>query len=337
MDKPGRRMINGRDRAPLIDGGKPLRGMGRGGIRKGKPYAVPGKRLVTMTFADAGENEHGMEILGHEAPPEAALTVPELRQWGKQLRDERALDARMFSLRRQLQDRPGADAERIARIVETDPVPRAGLLFVRGLAGKERTRDVEEQLWDMPIDTCALQGRGINRYVKNKHGRHNNCITDRAVRAPSIANKDHYADGMGSVVAMEDYPLIGSLRDELSELVGRPLPVLENNYYYEVDKRKKNKNGIGWHGDKERRITILYRVGEASVLMPLRFQWFYDYKPIGPVLELHLQSGDIVFMCGKANGKDWDDGPKKRWTLRHATGAGFSESKAPDSEIVRLC
>ena len=74
MDKPGRRMINGRDRAPLIDGGKPLRNMRRGGIRNGKPYAVPGKRLVTMTFADAGENEHGMEILGHEAPPEAALT-----------------------------------------------------------------------------------------------------------------------------------------------------------------------------------------------------------------------------------------------------------------------
>ena len=62
---------------------------------------------------------------------------------------------------------------------------------------------------------------------------------------------------------------------------------------------------------------------EASEQMPLRFQWFYDYKPIGPVLELHLRSGDLVFMCGKANGKDWADGPKKRWTLRHATGAGF--------------
>lgn len=323
--KPERRLINGRDRAGLIDGGKPLRGMGRGGVRQGKPYAVPGRRLVTMTFADAGENEPGMEILGREAPPEAALTVPELRQWGAALRAESAMDARFLDLQRQLRDwEPEIEAGRA-------PLPPAGLLVVKGLAGAERTRAIEEQLWNMPIDTCALQGRGPNRYVKNKHGRHNNCMTDAAVRAPSIAGKDHYANGEGSVVAMEDYPLIAALRDILSALVGRPLPVVENNFYYEIGPRC----GIAWHGDAERRITILYRVGEASRLMPLRFQWFYDYKPVGPVFELVLESGDLVFMCGKANGKDWDT--RKGWTLRHATGVAHAVPKDAESVVLRLC
>ena len=92
--------------------------------------------------------------------------------------------------------------------------------MVKGFAGAERTRAIEEQLWDMPIDTCALQGKGPNRYVKNKHGRHNNCMTDAAARAPSIAGKDHYADGQGSVVALEDYPLVAELRDLLTRWSG---------------------------------------------------------------------------------------------------------------------
>ena len=47
-----------------------------------------------------------------------------------------------------------------------------------------------------------------------------------------------------------------------------------------------------------------------------------------------LESGDLVFMCGKANGKDWD--ARKGWTLRHATGVAHA---APDAEsvVLRLC
>ena len=137
------------------------------------------------------------------------------------------------------------------------------------------------------------------------------------MRALPIAGKDHYANGEGSVVAIEDYPLIAAPR-LAGALVERP-PVVENNFYYE----NRPRCGIAWQWDKERRITILYRVGrrpaDAALPVVLRLQ------ARGPVFELVLESGDLVFMCGKANGKDWDT--RKGWTLRHATGAAHAVPK----------
>ena len=33
---------------------------------------------------------------------------------------------------------------------------------------------------------------------------------------------------------------------------------------------------------------------------------------MGPIFQFHLKNGDIVVMSRVANGKDWEDAPKKR-------------------------
>lgn len=90
------------------------------------------------------------------------------------------------------------------------------------------------------------------------------------------------------------------------------------------------------HGDKERRVTVLMRFGEASKEMDLKFQFFWNYKATGPIFQFHLKNGDIVVMSRVANGKDWDDPPMKRWTMRHATGKFHSKPKDPVNAGVHM-
>lgn len=87
------------------------------------------------------------------------------------------------------------------------------------------------------------------------------------------------------------------------------------------------------HGDKERRVTVLMRFGEASKEMDLKFQFFWNSEGMGPIFQFHLRNGDIVVMSRVANGKDWEDAPKKRWTMRHATGASHSKPKTPSAGV----
>ena len=47
----------------------------------------------------------------------------------------------------------------------------------------------------------------------------------------------------------------------------------EGNRYNDI-----SKNGIGWHGDAERKKVIALRLGES---MPICFYWFKQSKPIG--------------------------------------------------------
>ncbi len=289
-----------------------------GGKRKGKPYAIPGKRVATATFADCGENERDMEQIGTMGGIETAHSVADLESMREELVGH-GVDACVYKFDELAKDKVPSGLPRI---------PEAAVLVIKRhdwLVTADAVRSIERDLWKTPIDTMALMGRGENRYVKNKNARHNNCMTDAAVRPPSIASKEDYADGKGSVVDLQTIPELASLRDKLAKVVKRDLPVVENNFYYEIG----SKCGIGWHGDKERRITVLMRFGEASKEMDLKFQFFWNYKATGPIFQFHLKSGDIVVMSRLANGKCWDDPPRRRWTMRHATGKSHSKPKDP--------
>jgi len=286
--------------------------------RNGRPYGMPGKRLCTATFADCGENEPGMEMIGKMGGEEMAHTVADLEA----MRDElvaKGVDAKVHKF----------DALAEGKVPEGLPrKPEAAVLVIRrhdALVTAGDVSTIERELWKTPIDTVAMMGRGKRRAIMNKNARHNNCMTDNAVRPASVAAKEDYAEGRGSVADLQTIPELVGLRDRLSTLVKRDLPVVENNFYYEIGA----KCGIGWHGDKERRVTVLMRFGEASKEMDLKFQWFWNYKATGPIFQFHLKSGDIVVMSRVANGKDWDDAPMKRWTMRHATGKSHSKPKDP--------
>ena len=67
-------------------------------------------------------------------------------------------------------------------------------------------------------------------------------MTDNAVRPASVAAKEDYAEGRGSVADLQTIPQLAGLRNRLAALVKRDLPVVENNFYYEIG----TKCGIGW-------------------------------------------------------------------------------------------
>lgn len=68
-------------------------------------------------------------------------------------------------------------------------------------------------------------------------------------------------------------------------------------------------------GDKERRIVVGLRIGAT---IPLHYQWFLRFKPIGERQVLTLNHGDLYFMSEKATGNDWLK--SSIYTLRHAAG-----------------
>ena len=85
----------------------------------------------------------------------------------------------------------------------------------------------------------------------------------------------------------------------------------EGNKYTNI-----HKNGIGWHGDAERKKVIALRLGES---MPICFNWFKNSKPLGNIFTSRINSGDVYIMSEKTTGHDW----RKRliYTLRHSAGA----------------
>ena len=211
------------------------------GIRKGKAYGQTGRRVLTATFAECGENEPGMEMLGQMGPPEIAVTVKELKEVHAVL-TEAGHECYLHKFHRAVNHGPlGPVAEALP---EADPLPAAGVLVVRGLFKPELVDAAEKALWDesVPIDTMALMGRGKRRKVFNKNARHNNCMTEGATRSPNIASKEDYAEGKGSVLALEEFPHMNKMRRRVERLLKRKLGVVENNYYYRVGR----ENGIGW-------------------------------------------------------------------------------------------
>ena len=73
------------------------------------------------------------------------------------------------------------------------------------------------------------------------------------------------------------------------------------------------KNGIGWHGDAERKKVIGVRLGKSA---PLKFRWYKNSNVIGDTLSLVLNSGDVYIMTEKTTGNDWKR--KNIYTLRHS-------------------
>jgi hypothetical protein len=141
--------------------------------------------------------------------------------------------------------------------------------------------------------------------VVNKHARYNLCFAD-------FSQTPDYEAGKGRIVNFKDVPCLQSIREYLPSYVGeKGVDLLaEGNYYYD------SSCGIGYHGDRERRIVIAARVGAT---MNLVFQWFYQGKPIQDPVTINLYHGDMYIMSEKAVGSDWLSSSIP--TLRHAAGA----------------
>ena len=59
------------------------------------------------------------------------------------------------------------------------------------------------------------------------------------------------------------------------------------------------RQGIGWHGDSERKLVVGVRLGSKMIL---KFAWFHRGLPASKSHEITLHHGDMYIMSSKAVG-----------------------------------
>jgi len=178
----------------------------------------------------------------------------------------------------------------------TDECEQACVLVVKGF---NKDKALEKELDDLNWDSKAIF-RGT---VKNKIARHNLCFAD-------FSQEADYASGKGTVINFRYCPILSNVRFLVHETFNLNDLNAEGNKYY-----NPKKCGIGYHGDKERRMVIGIRVGEP---INLCFQWYYQCKPVGERYVIKLNDGDLYVMSEKAVGTDWKK--RSQYTIRHAAG-----------------
>lgn len=243
------------------------------------------KQTVTITFGDQAENHIGMDKIGVEK--EKGISVKDLEEIQKKFVDM-GCKTEMFDL---------------TELVEMD-VTEAKLLVIRkGAFQISNVEETRKELFSLVPDKTYWDTRRSK--VLNKRARWNLCLS-KEKQNPDIESRK------GTVIAYSDIPSFQEVYHGLPDYFGKIALGLvgEANYYYD-----KDKCGIGYHGDGERRIVIAFRYGES---MPLHYQWYFGGKRIGKNFRTIIDEGDIYIMSEKAVGRDW----KRRVipTLRHAAG-----------------
>lgn len=245
---------------------------------------------VSLTFGDVAENHKGMQKIGNMSEDGFALNdLVRIQSWFESKGGKCVIY--------QLHD----------TLVSPSPEDHAYLLVVKTavnlLLGDELGADrlYQEQRGLETDKKAFMYGR-----VVNKHARHNLCFGEE----PQKAN---YEQGMGTIYAFRDVPLLNQVRAILGDVIGPKGTNLqaEGNYYYDI-----TKCGIGYHGDSERKKVVAIRLGAP---IPLYFTWYHDNQKISRPMHLnHLSHGDMYVMSEKATGFDWRS--KSKRTLRHAAG-----------------
>lgn len=209
------------------------------------------------------------------------FTCKELKQLYEKLKDEKILE--YINLSKYTEEK-------------TD---EACILIFRSVINADQLYDEQKKL---NYDSKALM-RGK---VVNKLARHNLCFSNES-------QEPDYCSGKGRIISYQDVPQLHQLLLKLPIIFGDKAKdlVAEGNHYYDI-----KKNGIGFHGDGERKKVIAIRLGAS---MPFHFQWFQNSKPIGSRVKLILNHGDMYIMSEKAVGFDWKK--RKIPTLRHAAGS----------------
>lgn len=268
--------------------------------------------IITITFCECSENHVGMEKNGKIA--EEGFKKENLDQalkWA--LKNDLTVD--LYTLN-SLLDLDKLKEEGIKDVKDEDV--NAWVLVIRGGASNIAT-NLFEELIDLEWDKKYYDRR--RKRVLNKNARWNMCI-DEEDQSPDYKNKK------GTIYSFKKLPGMNKIRNTLPKILGNKAKnlVAEGNMYRDGGKAK---NGIGYHGDSERRLVVGVRVGKQSSPLlqsgkkvtssPLHYAWYYKSKRITDILEVPLNSGDMYIMSQKAVGTDW----KKRntLTLRHATGA----------------
>lgn len=263
------------------------------------------REVITLTFGDCAENHAGMQKIGEAMM--GGFTVAELQSLNHYFSDHEC-KTEFVNLKKELLSKWIQENTNESNDLDNS-IEEGCLLVVRNGLSKLGCipEELRKEMLSLKWDTKALF-RGV---VKNKIARSNLCFDHMAQDAC-------FEQGKGTIIAYNTIPYLQKVRTCLIQTVAKACNknidhiVCEGNKYDDP-----LRNGIGFHGDSERNLVIGIRLGNPS--MPLVYQHYYHYKPIGKLFRIDLQDGDIYFMSTKAVGKDWKK--SSRVTLRHAAGA----------------
>jgi alkylated DNA repair dioxygenase AlkB len=260
---------------------------------------------ITITFGGQVENQVGMEKIGKMA--EHGFSVSRLKKACKKF-ETKGYEAEVVNLNRLLPRDVRGDSEEAAVLVV-----RNGIQALLGKKGADKLFKEQKELeWDTKT---MMRGRMVE-----KHARSNVCYADfhqksnlEKLYKRQKEGKELKESPKGMVYDFDDLNYLKRTREKLPEYLGSKAEGLlaEGNYYFNAD-----ECGIGFHGDKERRIVIALRLGAT---IPLYYQWYYKTELVGKELKLMLNHGDLYVMSGKATGQDWNI--RNIYTLRHAAGS----------------
>lgn len=245
----------------------------------------------TLTLGDVAENHVGMQKIGEEC--QNGIPVDTLERIYYDLHETHDVEL--------------IDLVSSSNVVSGDQnliVPATLLVIRNGASAFNGDADLlHEEQKSLEYDS-KMYNKGR---VCNKKARYNICFSDES-QEPDYENK------MGRIVAFDDVPHLSQVKDNIVNFLKEynidvDLKV-EGNHYYDI-----NKCGIGYHGDKERKIVVGLRLGAT---IPIVYQWYYRRNPVGDRVLVNLNHGDIYIMSDKAVGNDWLR--SIIYTLRHAAG-----------------
>lgn len=268
---------------------------------------------ITLTFAEAGENGVGQEIIGNSN--NCGYTLDDLLTVYHMFPGKSILYNLSFEL-----NSCGILAEPAYLLIVKNPFPDADILFNR-LILPESQGGVN---WD-----CKqfMKGRLCNKHARynllfdnlgNINGEHPRYITNETILSGVKSDEygniykrlPDYMNMKGTIYNYCSFPEMKSLVDNISKFPKTENPIIEGNCYYDV-----NSTYIGFHGDTERKKVIGYRLGAD---FPLHYEWYHKHSLVGNKMSFMLSHGDLYMMSEKAVGNDWKR--NSELTLRHAAG-----------------
>ena len=275
------------------------------------------KGTVTLTFGDVAESHVGMQKIGKMAEHGFSLgDIKKARTWFK----ERGCKTMIVKLNDFLPKSVGDRDEEKELLKVQDAyifVARNGLKHLIGDdIGSNLLTEMLFFEWDKKIYNVK------KKTVQNKNARYNLNFDDRH----QVAD---FKIGNGTTISWGEVPILKELRGSLSLAFGDSAIGLkcEGNMYTDITKH----NGIGRHGDSERRKVIGVRLGSR---MNMHWTWFYNNRPRGNNVSIFLNPGDVYCMTEKSVGTDWMAAPKKQYTLRHCAGASKYTTETSTIRIV---
>ena len=275
----------------------------------------PNSERIAITCGDAGENHAGMEMLGKLGKEGSGFTTKDLLNI-KSFVEELKINCDYYDL----SNNEAVVVKKVkGKYIKTDNKKAAGVLVLRNFLNEETVNKVYKDVTSVEWDTKYYDTRrGV---VLNKLARENIVFLKGKEQSPDYENKK------GTIVDWTKLRDFNRILEELFELINSVTEgkaeglIAEGNRYRKnkvvKGKSKKVNNGIGWHGDAERRKVVCICIGGIDYCM--KWQWFYKHRPLNnEPFEVSLNSGDIYIMSEEAVGQKWKS--SSIYTLRHCAG-----------------